>query len=70
MMIFDERVDRGFASAGTHGDDAEFASEWDEFFEDIGNFARGRRDGRMIGESDFAFATSSLVRRCHWPLPS
>ena len=40
MMIFDERVEGGFAGAGAHGDDAEFARERDEFFKNVRDFTR------------------------------
>src|SRR5580698_1464076 len=40
MVIFDERVNRGFTGASADGDDAEFTCEWDEFFEDVWNSVR------------------------------
>ncbi len=38
MVIFYERVDRGFAGAAADGKHAEFAGERDEVFEDEGHY--------------------------------
>ena len=59
MMVFDERIDGGFAGDGTNSEDGEFAGEGDEAFEDQrdgGKFLLGFRDVFGRSKNPLAFA--------------
>ena len=62
MVIFDERINGGFAGAGADREDAELAREWHEAFEDERRFGLGRI--ARAGSSGSSFLRARRLRRC------
>src|ERR1700749_2093230 len=70
MVIFYERVNRGFTGASADGDDAKFTREWDEFFEDVRNSVRtglhtgqlGLRSRNVFGSAQMPLAFSVVAQ--------
>jgi hypothetical protein len=58
--VVHQRVEAGFAIAGTHGDQRHFAGERHEAFQQAGT----------LPSSAKVPTTSSGLRRTFWPLPS